>query len=182
MVDGKRIQSEYQSLSGYIGHCENDQLDEYLYLWIPYPIQEVGIRVISPIGAYTPATKDIIESNPLLQKDISFDPFIVFEIPNTSIVDKSKILESGSKVTWKSTFKNDDANEKVTGLKEKETASVIRPAATSPKFVGLYRVKIAAAKDTKLIGSYLMQVGTVGNKSIIISDNLKDLFKKVSNQ
>lgn len=183
MVEGKRVRSEYPAMSGYVGHCENNnQNEKYLYLWVPNLIQEVGVRVISPIGDYTPDSKDILEPNALLKKDTGFDPMIVFEMPVVPMTDKSKILESGSKVTWKSTLKNDDATEKVTGITGKETASVLRMAATSSKFLGLYRIKISAVKDTKLIGSYLMQAGSVDSNGIIISDNLEDLFKKISNQ
>lgn len=182
MIDGKRVSPEYISDIKYFGNCESTLESKYLYLWVPELTQELGIRVISPIANLIPENKDIMEPSALINKELGFDPTIVFEIPGSLMTDRSKIVESGAKANWRSTFKNDDASEKVILSNEKETASVIRPAATSPKFAGLYRVKISAAKDTKLVGSYLMQVGSVGNNSIVISDNLEDLFKKVNNQ
>lgn len=177
-VNGSKVKAPYPKLSTYLGVANSKNSDCYLYVWIPVPTNEIGIRVVSPVGELSPNVNDVSEKITEENKNTSFDPGVRLEIPATPIYNSREIISEGSSVDWKPTVFNDDSDEIFAQPDGKKSNALIRAALTSPILQGLYRIRISAEKSTKLKGSFCLQAGALENTSgIIIAKDLKSLHK-----
>ena len=49
VVDGETVKASYPKLTTYFGVGNSSSNVRYLYVWIPVPTNDVGLRVVSPM-------------------------------------------------------------------------------------------------------------------------------------
>lgn len=174
-VDGAWVRPPYVTLAGYFGHtmpgATPDEVQgrsklHYVHLWLPGATDELGVRLISPVGRWArprPAG-DVVDPAYLANRDseVHFDPSLRLE-RCVGAVDPADIGRPCA--GWVTLGDNDDSDELPAQPSGAATNALLRvgrmgddPAKVLVR--GLYRVGITTAKPGDVQGTWLLQVGT----------------------
>lgn len=173
----------YKGTTGYYDYMPMDAVPDtivdgkpsyFLYFNIPYEVNEIGVRFITPVPSYAFAVAgDVVtetfESN---KNDKSyFDPYMQLEQWRDHTTDTAAQFIPH----WQVLRKNDDSDEVIAQPSGKFTNALLRVyAGMYPP--GIYRLCFFAVKKSIMQGTYLVHVGTVpGVKRMKMGRSIKAL-------
>ena len=156
----------YDHVAGYFDAILNDQPADstdgkhnfyFLYFYVPVEVNEIGIRLISPVPAYASPQPGDFETDAYesrKKQETYFNPGFVLE---QRIVMN---VESKEEITWVPIGKNNDSDELLAQPNGKHTNALLRVHDTVYP-AGIYRVRFFSEMDKDISASYLIQAGTV---------------------
>lgn len=170
-VGPKTIRVPYTDVISYLGYAapgnEDAEVDGkkfyYIYIWVPAVAPELGVRMMSPVGATK--IKNAIESADYQDQKSSddyFDTYITLERSN--IVSKDNInQEAVDNANWVVLERNDDSSEMPKQPSGSSYNSLLRykSEASNPTkalTAGLYRVGFTTYKRGEVKGTFLAEV------------------------
>ncbi|MBK7966330.1 MAG: hypothetical protein IPK10_14305 [Bacteroidetes bacterium] len=140
---------------------ENGKEYYTLYFFIEDTLTEAGFRVLSPVPELTSpnkghlATEDFYNSK---NKSKGFNSLL--RISKADGLEKRKeLLNDNSEPTWKLIGENDDSKEM--DNQENSLIRIVNEKNNIFLWPGLYRIQISSADKKELIGSFLLQTGTI---------------------
>lgn len=175
-IAGNKI--PYPQIKTYFGYVETDSISSYihnekkfyfLYFGITDTIQEMGIRLISPVpDVLMPDKGDLVTENYFdneKDKKNYFDPYL--KIEKALDYKTTDFLKPDTAFRWMLLGSNDDAAELFAQPDGKSNNSLLRIVShtdTTGKMLlpGLYRIAFTDFKNQSLQGSYVIQLGTTG--------------------
>lgn len=140
---------------------ENGKEFYILYFFIEDTLTELGFRVLSPVPELTSpnkghlATEDFYNSK---NKSKGFNSFLSISKAD-GIEKRNELLQNKTEPTWKLIGENDDSKEM-----DNPKNSLIRMVNGKNNIFlwpGLYRIQISTSEKEELIGSFLLQTGTI---------------------
>jgi hypothetical protein len=140
----------------------NDTTFYFIYLWLPKPVKELGLRLISPVPQFASAWKGDYEAedyhDSLKAGGKYFDPVLIAE----RVLNINSPEEFFNKA-WRHLGKNDNSSEAPAQPSMKKNNSLLRLGAnekdTSYVPSGLYAISFASANNKKPEGTFVLQVG-----------------------
>ncbi|WP_378183432.1 LipL32 family surface lipoprotein [Aquimarina sp. SS2-1] len=195
-IGSKEINVPYTNIHNFLdymdGSNQENVIDEekkvQVYVWIPVAANEMGLRMVSPVGK-TKAKNAVIskayEQN--IKSSDTLDVSIVLEKSN--ILNASDISEEGvNNATWKVVDSNQNAKDMLIDIdytgntgytSERYITRKDEPLSAISR--GLYRVNFKAFKSDDEKGTFLGQIGfPVKIPGIIISKDIEELKKKLN--
>ncbi len=171
---GKKICIPYADVTGYYGYVSSGSLPDevangknirYLYLWLPFTVPELGVRMASP-AVGIPAEKDFVENTwetDAQNSRLYFDPWIRLERA-VDIIDLEDIPSRINSTKWLTYGTNDDNPEMPANPAGKKYNSLLRisndPRNPAKALIrGLYRIGFTCYKTGDVQGSFIVQVG-----------------------
>jgi hypothetical protein len=157
----------------------------YLYIWIPAAIDELGVRMISPVGNLAePEKEDFVQANygqkVKSDKETWFDTWIRVERMDIVSPDNIKMASKVINILEKDDDSDDTYDEqrhaKYNSLVRIET-DLSRPDKALVR--GLYRVVFTTYKKGKVEGSFIATLGS-NVPGIKIASTLKELNELVN--
>ncbi|CAN5432945.1 hypothetical protein BH11BAC2_BH11BAC2_00060 [soil metagenome] len=152
----------------------------FIYFIVPIDVEEIGMRLISPVPNYVFADAGDVETDAFLQntsrRDTFFDPWIGLD--RADVPYEEGTFNAGVKVErWIKLGFSEDSHETIAQPTGKFTNPVLRISGkTFP--AGLYRARISCLKKGNPIGSYVLQLGLIpGIKGIKMSRTQAGLIK-----
>lgn len=190
-----KVSIPYANTTNYFGYIDkevepdaqiNGKNAYFIYLWVPGAIDELGVRMISPVGELAePEENDFVQNNFNSKfnadDDTWFDTWIRVErmdaISPTSIKTAKKVIQVLDE--------NDDGDDT---YEEKRHArynslSRIKTELSSPTKAlvrGLYRVSLTTYKKGKVEGSFVASIGS-NIPGVKMAPSLSELDKLVNN-
>ena len=132
-----------------------------LYFFIEDTLTELGFRVLSPVPELTSpnkghlATEDFYTSK---NKSKGFNSLV--SISKVDELEKrNELLQFKDEPTWKLLGENDDSKEMEN--QENSLIRIINGKNNIYLWPGLYRIQISTSTKKELIGSFLLQTGTI---------------------
>lgn len=173
----------YKETTGYFDYVGTDTKADtivdgkpyyFLYFKVPYDVNEIGVRFITPVPTYAFGEPGDFETESYLsnKNDNSyFDPYVILESWEDSTTD----TPSQFFPHWQVLGKNDDSDEVLAQPSGKRNNALLRVYADTYPF-GIYRVRFAAAKKSEMHGTYLVHLATIpGIKRMKAGRTLKEL-------
>lgn len=209
---------DYTIISNYFGFVSLNQEPDtkinrnadgfYLYVWLPEPVLEMGIRVISPVGGLpSPSGKDFesLSFREASEEDLFmpswFDTWVKAE--STGIQSAENIPNDAKALKIQKNLGENDDHEEAYPLESRHAMfnSLLRIQPEQALLYwqnhtnleeknllqpGLYRITISTIKSGRPFGSYLLSVGILPapiskSKFPVISSNLMDLADLIQN-
>ena len=138
----------------------------FVYLWLPVPVKELGLQLISPVPQLASAWPGDYEAedyhDSLKASGKYFDPQLLLERV-LNINSPEEIFVKGNKAAWRLLGRNDNSNEAPAQPSMKKNNSLLRIGVTEKDTArvpaGLYCVTIASADNKKPEGTFVLQVG-----------------------
>ena len=140
---------------------ENGKEFYTLYFLIEDTLTELGFRVLSPVPELTSpnkghlATEDFYNSK---NKSKGFNSFLSISKAN-GLEKRNELLQFKDEPTWKLIGENDDSKEM--DNPENSLIRIVNGKNNIFLWPGLYRIQIATPEKKELIGSFLLQTGTI---------------------
>ncbi|HLG34077.1 MAG TPA: LipL32 family surface lipoprotein [Bacteroidia bacterium] len=147
-------------------YTRGDTTFYFVYVWLPEPVRELGVQLISPVPEFASAAKGDYETedyhDSLKAAGKYFDPQLLVErVLNINFPEE--IFVKGNKAAWRLLGRNDNSAEAPAHPSLKKNNSLFRTGITekdtSPVPAGLYCITIAAAENKKPEGTFVLQVG-----------------------
>ena len=140
---------------------ENEKEFYTLYFFMEDTLTEAGFRVLSPLPELTSpnkghlATEDFYTSK---NKSKGFNSFLSISKAD-GIEKRNELLQFKNEPTWKLMGENDDSKE----MENPENSLIRLINGKNNIFLwpGLYRIQISSSEKKELIGSFLLQTGTI---------------------
>ncbi|MFN0190318.1 MAG: LipL32 family surface lipoprotein [Bacteroidia bacterium] len=140
---------------------ENEKAFYTLYFFIDDTLTELGIRVLSPLPELTSpnkghfATENFYTSK---NKSKGFNSFLSISKAD-GLEKRNELLNYKAEPTWKLMGENDDSKE----MENQENSLIRLINGKNNVFLwpGLYRIQISTSEKKELIGSFLLQTGTI---------------------
>ncbi len=186
------IQLPYANSINYFGYVDkhskpdavvNHKSAFYLYVWVPAAIDELGVRMISPVGDLGKPKKDDFV-HPNFNKKASttdwFDTWI--SIDRMSITDPKKIKTGGHVLAHLGS--DDDGDDTYEEKRHSSYNSLLRieTSMSSPKKAlvrGLYRITLTTFKHGEVKGSFVATIGS-NIPGIKVAESLAKLHAAVN--
>ncbi|OAN17500.1 hypothetical protein A3K86_08025 [Photobacterium jeanii] len=184
----------YANSVNYFGYIDKDSKPSakvngkdayYLYMWVPAALDELGVRMISPVGNLAePSKEDFVQKGyeGKLKKDSEkwFDTWIRVERMNVFSPEK---IKKANKV-FSVLDKDDDGDDTYEEERHAKYNSLVRikTQANKPQKAltrGLYRVVFTTYKRGNVGGSFVATVGT-NIPGVKMSTSLSELHKMVN--
>lgn len=171
-VGPKTIKVPYTEVISFLDYAEKGSEDaivegkkfNYIYVWVPAVAPELGVRMMSPVGA-TAIKNATLTSGYEANKgsDEYFDTYITLEKSN--IKDSKEITaESVKSAEWNVLARNDDSGEMPKQPSGSSYNSLLRYTSqtgnpTKALTRGLYRIGFTTFKKGEVNGTFLAQIG-----------------------
>ena len=132
-----------------------------LYFFVEDTLREVGFRVLSPVPELTSpnkghlVTKDFYTSK---NKSKGFNSFLTISKADEP-EKRNELLQFKNEPTWKLIGENDDSKEMENP--ENSLIRIVNGKNNIFLWPGLYRIQISTSEKEELIGSFLLQTGTI---------------------
>ena len=159
----------------------------YLYMWVPAAADEIGIRMISPVGDLAkPEADDFIHPNYAAASKADpeqwFDTWIRVERMN--VIDPAKINTVGSVINVLD--EDDDGDDTYDEKRHAEYNSLVRietelNSPTKALVRGLYRITLTTFKKGDVAGSFIATVGS-NIPGIMVAESADKLHTIVNTQ
>lgn len=189
-----KVSVPYANSVNYFGYIDKEsKADEvikgknayYIYAWVPAALDELGVRMISPVGDLAkPEKSDFVQSGfkKKNKKDGNtwFDTWL--RVERMDVVESDKIKDAKDSIQVLAT--NDDGDDT---YKEKRHAKYnsltrIQTDVSSPTKAlvrGLYRIALTTYKRGEVEGSFVATVGT-NVPGVKLATSLDELHKMVN--
>lgn len=157
----------------------------YIYVWVPGAIDELGVRMISPVGKLAkPEKGDFVQDN--FKKKFSpkdktwFDTWL--RVERMDVVEPSKIKQASKSLQVLG--ENDDGDDTYDEKRHSRFNSLVRikteiGSPTKALVRGLYRIALTTYKKGKVEGSFVATIGS-NVPGIKIATSLEELDKMVN--
>ena len=132
-----------------------------LYFFIEDTLTELGIRVLSPVPELTSPNKGhLVTEDFYTSKNKSKGFNSLLSISKADEPEKRmELLQFNKEPTWKVIGENDDSKEM--DNPENSLIRIVNGKNNIFLWPGLYRIQISAPDKKELIGSFLLQTGTI---------------------
>lgn len=189
-----KVAAPYANSVNYFGYIDpsskadatiNGKDAYYLYVWVPGALDELGVRMISPVGDLAKPEKgdfvqDGYKKKHKADKDKWFDTWI--RVERMKVVDPAKIkTASKSLQVLDEDDDGDDTYEEKRHSKYNSLSRVKTKMGSPTKALvrGLYRVAFTTYKKGKVEGSFVATIGS-NVPGIKMATSLKELHKMVN--
>ena len=149
-----------------MGYVQNDTTFYFMYLWLPTPVKELGLQLISPVPQFSSAWKGDYEAadyhDSLKAEGKYFDPNL--EVSFCRFME-SDLLEdtTRNRLLARLEGRNDNSSEAPVQPSMKRNNSLIRLGVTetdtSYVAAGLYTLTIRSSNGEKPEGTFVLQIG-----------------------
>jgi hypothetical protein len=132
-----------------------------LYFFIEDTLTELGIRVLSPVPELTSpnkghlATEDFYNSK---NKNKGFNSLLRISKAD-GLEKRNELINHSTELSWKLMGENDDSKEMENP--ENSLIRIVNGKNNIFLWPGLYRIQISTSEKEELIGSFLLQTGTI---------------------
>ena len=172
-------------------YIKSDTTFYYIYLWLPKPVKELGVQLISPVPRYTSAWKGDYEApdyhDSLKADGKYFDPVLMVRLlPNSELRKETfwNNIPPPPPPPSEPLRSNDNSDEAPVQPSLKKNNSLIRIGAsetdTAYAAAGLYLILFKSATNKKPEGTFVIQVGatevTPGLKLFRRTDELTESY------
>jgi hypothetical protein len=157
----------------------------YLYVWVPGALDELGVRMISPVGDLAKPEKDNFVQKGYAKKhqadsDKWFDTWL--RVERMDVIDAAKI--KGAKKSIQVLAKDDDGDDTYEEERHSKYNSLVRikskvSSPTKALVRGLYRIAFTTYKKGDVEGSFVATIGA-NVPGIKIATSLTKLHKMVN--
>lgn len=190
-----KVSVPYANTVEYFGYIDKDVKPDaqingkdtyFAYVWVPAAIDELGVRMISPVGDLAKPEKDDFVQNNFKDKFHSkdktwFDTWL--RVERMDVVDATKINEA--KTAIQVLDEDDDGDDTYEEKRHAKYNSLTRiktelNSPTKALVRGLYRISFTTYKKGKVEGSFVASVGS-NIPGIKIATSLSELDKLVNN-
>lgn len=147
-------------------YTQGDTTFYFVYLWLPQPVKELGLQLISPVPQFASARKGDYEAedyhDSLKARGKYFDP-VLLAGRALNIHSPEEIFNKGNYAALKFLGRNDNSNEAPAQPTMMKKNSLLRLGVTEKDTAyapaGLYIISIASANNKKPEGTFVLQVG-----------------------
>jgi len=163
----------------------NDKDAYFIYMWVPGAIDELGVRMISPVGDLAkPEDGDFVQDN--FSKKFSEDDKTWFDtwlrVERMDVVDPSNIKKA--KEAIQVLDEDDDGDDTYEEKRHSEYNSLVRiktelGSPTKALVRGLYRISLTTFKRGKVEGSFVTTIGS-NVPGVKLATSLEELDKLVN--
>jgi hypothetical protein len=190
-----KVKAPYATTTNYFGYIDkNAKADAvikgknafYLYAWIPAAADEIGVRMISPVGSLaSPESGDFVHPN--YEKATKADPKLWFDtwlrVERMNIVEPQKIKTVGKVLNVLD--QDDDGDDTYEEERHSKYNSLVRIKTelnnpTKALVRGLYRITLTTYKRGDVAGSFVTTIGS-NIPGIKIAETAEKLHKLVNN-
>jgi hypothetical protein len=184
----------YLNSVNYFGYIDKDAKADavvngknafYLYMWVPAAIDELGVRMISPVGDLAkPEDGDFVHAN--YEKAAKADPDTWFDtwirVERMSVIQPSEIKNVGDVINVLD--EDDDGDDTYEEKRHSEYNSLVRiptevGSPTKALVRGLYRITLTTYKKGDVEGSFVATIGS-NIPGIKIADSASTLHDMVN--
>lgn len=140
---------------------ENEKEFYTLYFFMEDTLTELGIRVLSPVPELTSpnkghlATEDFYNSK---NKNKGFNSLLRISKAD-GLEKRNELINYSTELSWKLMGENDDSKEMENP--ENSLIRIVNGKNNIFLWPGLYRIQISTSEKKDLIGSFLLQTGTI---------------------
>src|SRR5688572_28500172 len=147
-------------------YARGDTTFYFIYLWLPQPVKELGLQLISPVPEYASANKgdyQVEDYHDSLKKARNyFDPLLIaVRVPN--INSPEEIFIKGNNISLRLMGRNDNSPEVVAQPSMMKKNSILRIGVnendTAYAPAGLYTISFASTDNKKPERTFVLQVG-----------------------
>lgn len=188
------VRAPYVNTTNYFGYIDKDAKADavvngknafFLYMWVPAAMDEVGVRMISPVDGLAKPEKGDFQ-HPNYQQANKADPKQWFDtwlrLERMSVVDASKINTLGSVINVLD--EDDDGDDTYDEKRHSQYNSLIRvktelKSPTKALVRGLYRITLTTFKRGDVAGSFVATVGS-NVPGIVIAETPEKLHRLVN--
>lgn len=190
-----KVRAPYAANTNYFGYIDKKSKADavikgknafYLYAWIPAAADEIGVRMISPVGSLaSPESGDFVHPN--YERSTKTDPKLWFDtwlrVERMNIVEPEKIKTVGSVLNvLDEDDDGDDTYEEKRHLKYNSLVRIKTELNNPTKALvrGLYRITLTTYKRGDVAGSFITTIGSniPGIKIAETADKLHKLVNK----
>lgn len=157
----------------------------YMYVWVPAAMDELGVRMISPVGELAkPSKDDFVQANfkaKFDKKDTTwFDTWL--RVERMDVISPESIKDA--KTVFSVLDNDDDGDDTYEEKRHAKYNSLVRikTEVSNPKKAlvrGLYRIAFTTYKTGDVAGSFVATIGT-NVPGVVVSDSLENLHKLVN--
>jgi hypothetical protein len=190
-----KVSVPYANTVEYFGYIDSDvepdavvnNKDAYfIYMWVPGAIDELGVRMISPVGDLAePEDGDFVQEN--FTKKFSKDDKTWFDtwlrVERMDVVDSSNIKQA--KEVIQVLDEDDDGDDTYEEKRHSQYNSLVRiktelGSPTKALVRGVYRISLTTFKSGKVEGSFVTTIGS-NVPGVKLATSLEELDKLVNN-
>lgn len=145
-------------------YVKNDTTFYNVHIWLPKPVKELGVQLISPVPQFALACKGDYEA-PGYHDSLKADGKYFDPVLTVTFVPIAKFSENNDTIHCKPTFKivgkNDNSSEAPPTLIKKNSLLRIGQTETDTAYAaaGLYTVTFTSVANKKPEGTFVVQVG-----------------------
>ena len=189
-----KVSLPYANSTNYFGYIDKDAKPDaqikgkdayYIYVWVPAALDELGVRMISPVGDLAKPEETDFVQNSYVKKHKSdsekwFDTWL--RVERMDIIEPAEI--KNGKKSIQVLDKDDDGDDTYDEERHPEFNSLVRikteiSSPTKALVRGLYRIALTTYKKGKVEGSFVATVGS-NVPGIQMATSLKELHKIVN--
>lgn len=189
-----KVAVPYANTVNYFGYIDQDSKPDetikgkdayYLYIWVPAALDELGVRMISPVGDLaSPEKSDFVQTGFAdklkADKEKWFDTWI--RVERMDVISPEKIKDAKSVFSVLDT--DDDGDDTYDEKRHAKYNSLtrIKSQVSKPEKAlvrGLYRVAFTTYKTGKVEGSFVATIGS-NIPGITMATSLSELHKQVN--
>lgn len=190
-----KVSAPYANTVEYFGYIDsdvkpdaviNDKNAYFIYMWVPGAIDELGVRMISPVGDLaTPEKGDFVQDN--FTKKFSKDDKTWFDtwlrVERMDVVDASNIKQASKAIQVLD--EDDDGDDTYEEKRHSKYNSLVRiktelSSPTKALVRGLYRISLTTYKRGEVEGSFVTTIGS-NVPGVKLATSLEELDKLVNN-
>lgn len=159
---------------------KGEKMFKNIYCWVNTPVNEIGVRMISPPVDSVPGGNDYVATGFKMTVNY-FDPNItLFSAGNIGTKeDLQKMKEPGKSIFWKKLGSNDNSKQMPKAPNGYYQNAMYSIGSTAPIFGGLYKISISYTEKENTQGSFYLQFATSEKTKVLIFDNIKDLISNI---
>lgn len=170
-----KVSVPYANSVNYFGYIDGDVKPDaqingkdayFIYMWVPGALDELGVRMISPVGDLAePEKGDFVQDNFSAKfksdDDTWFDTWL--RVERMDVVDPASIAQGGKVIQVLD--EDDDGDDTYEEKRHSQYNSLVRiqtevGSPTKALVRGLYRISLTTFKKGKVEGSFVATVGT----------------------
>lgn len=189
-----KVSVPYANSVNYFGYIDKDSKPDekingkdayYIYVWVPAALDELGVRMISPVGNLaTPEKADFVQSNYIKKHksdpDKWFDTWL--RVERMDVIEPTKI--KNAKKSLQVLDKDDDGDDTYEEERHSKYNSLVRiktevSSPTKALVRGVYRIALTTYKKGKVEGSFVASIGS-NIPGIKMATSLEELHKAVN--
>lgn len=147
-------------------YTKDDTAFYFVYLWLPKPVSEMGVQLISPVPEFASANRGDYSAEDYHDSLKGAGKYFNTQLLVEHVMDinsPEKIFVNENKVAWRLLGRNDNSKEAPAQPSLKKNNSLLQiganEKATAIALAGLYRITIASADNKKPEGTFVLQVG-----------------------